>query len=215
MDNHGKTMDQNEMNDAAKTAKPRGRPPTFCQEQALEKALHVFWRRGYEGASMAELTEALGMNKPSIYAAFGNKEQLFRKALARYQQGAVAYVREALQRPTAREVVETLLRKSAELLTNPANPRGCMVVQGALSCGESASAVQQELIARRHGFESALAQRFEQAKAGHDLPADSDCQVLAKYIATIHQGMSVQATSGATREELNKMIDVALQSWPR
>lgn len=212
---HDKTMDQSKMKGAAKIAKPRGRPPAFCQEQALEKALHVFWRRGYEGASMAELTEALGMNKPSIYAAFGNKEELFRKALARYQQGAVAYVHEALQRPTAREVVETLLRQSVDLLTDPANPRGCLMVQGALSCGESASAVQQELIARRRGFESALAKRFEQAKADQDLPAATDCRALAKYIATIHQGMSVQATSGATREELNKMIDVALQSWPR
>ena len=101
-DKHGKTMDQTDSKDTAKTAKPRGRPPAFCQEQALEKALHVFWQRGYEGASMAELTEALGMNKPSIYAAFGNKEELFRKALARYQQGAVAYVREALAAPTAR-----------------------------------------------------------------------------------------------------------------
>ena len=207
-------MDQTEMKDIAKTAKTRGRPPAFCQEQALEKALHVFWQRGYEGASMAELTEALGMNKPSIYAAFGNKEELFRKALARYQQGAVAYVREALERPTAREVVETLLRQSVDLLTNPANPRGCLIVQGALSCGASASAVQQELIARRRGFESALAKRFEQAKAVQELPAATDCQALAKYIATIHQGMSIQATSGATREELNNMIDLVLQAWP-
>jgi AcrR family transcriptional regulator len=208
-------MDQNEMKETAKPAKPRGRPPAFCHEQALEKALHVFWQRGYEGASMAELTEALGMNKPSIYAAFGNKEELFKKALARYQQGAVAYIQEALQAPTARQAVETLLRKSAELLTNPANPRGCMVVQGALSCGESATAVQQELIGRRRGFEAALARRFEHAKADHDLSADTDCQALAKYIATIHQGMSVQATSGATVEELNRVIDVALRSFPQ
>jgi AcrR family transcriptional regulator len=212
---HGKTMDQNKMKETVKTAKPRGRPPAFCHEQALERALHVFWRRGYEGASMAELTEALGMNKPSIYAAFGNKEELFRKALAHYQQGAVAYVGEALQAPTARQAVETLLRKSAELLTNPANPRGCMMVQGALSCGESATAVQQELIGRRRGFEEALVRRFEQAKAAHELPADTDCRALAKYIATVHQGMSVQATSGATREELDRMIDLVLKSWPQ
>jgi AcrR family transcriptional regulator len=212
---HGKTMDQNEMKETVKTAKPRGRPPAFCHEQALERALHVFWRRGYEGASMAELTEALGMNKPSIYAAFGNKEELFRKALAHYQQGAVAYVGEALQAPTARQAVETLLRKSAELLTNPANQRGCMMVQGALSCGESATAVQQELIGRRRGFEEALVRRFEQAKAAHELPADTDCRALAKYIATVHQGMSVQATSGATREELDRMIDLVLKSWPQ
>lgn len=214
MEMHGKPMDQNEMKETAKPLKTRGRPPAFRHEEALDKALHVFWQRGYEGTSMAELTEALGMNKPSIYAAFGNKEELFRKALARYQQGAVAYIGAALQAPTARQVVETLLRKSAELLTDPANPRGCMVVQGALSCGETAGAVRQELIARRRGYESALAQRFEQAKAAHDLPADSDCQVLAKYIATVHQGMSIQATSGATREELDRVVDQVLKHWP-
>ena len=208
-------MDQSKMNETVISAKPRGRPPAFCHEQALEKALQVFWRRGYEGASMAELTEALGMNKPSIYAAFGNKEALFRKALARYQQGAVAYIGEALQAPTARQAVEILLRKSAELLTDPANPRGCMVVQGALSCGESATAIQQELSANRRAYEAALVQRFEQAKAGHDLPANTDCRALAKYIATLHQGMSIQATSGATREELDRMIDLALKCWPQ
>ena len=206
-------MDQ-ETEQIAHSAKPRGRPPAYCHEQALDKALHVFWQRGYEGASMAELTAALGMNKPSIYAAFGNKEELFRKALARYQQGAVAYVREALQAPTARSVVETLLRQSAELLTNPDNPRGCLVVQGALSCGETASPIQQELSACRRGFEAGLAARFEHAKATKDLPADADVMTLAKYVATIHQGMSIQATSGATREELNRVVDQVLKHWP-
>lgn len=208
------TMDKQDTKDTSQSAKPRGRPPAFCHEQALEKALHVFWQRGYEGASMAELTEALGMNKPSIYAAFGNKEELFRKALARYQQGAVAYVREALQAPTAREVVEVLLRKSADLLSNPDNPRGCLVVQGALSCGEAASPIQQELSACRRGFEAGLAARFEQAKATKDLPADADVMALAKYVATIHQGLSVQATSGTTREELNRVVDLVLNNWP-
>lgn len=215
---HGKTMDQTEMKDVkktgVKTAKPRGRPPAFCHEQALEKALHVFWRRGYEGASMAELTAALGMNKPSIYAAFGNKEELFKKALAHYQQGTVAYVKEALQAPTAREVVESFLRQSVELLTNPQNPRGCMIVQGALSCGESADPIRQELIERRRGLEVALSGRFEQASREGDLPPDSDCAALAKYVATVHQGLSVQATGGATREELGRVVDLVLKNWP-
>ena len=211
---HGKTMSTQETKDSTRPAKPRGRPPAFCHEQALEKALHVFWQRGYEGASMAELTEALGMNKPSIYAAFGNKEELFRKALAHYQQGAVAYVKEALQAPTARAVVETLLRQSVDLLTNPQNPRGCMVVQGALSCGESASPIQQELSACRRAFEAGLARRFEQAKTAGDLPADSDCLALAKYVATLHQGLSVQATGGASREELGRVVDHVLKNWP-
>ena len=109
--------------------RPRGRPSNFDHEEALEKALQVFWAHGYEGASIAELTEALGINKPSIYAAFGNKEELFHKALGKYLSGPLSYISEAMNQPTARETVETFLTKSAELLTNPNNPRGCMIVQ--------------------------------------------------------------------------------------
>lgn len=194
--------------------KQRGRPPAFDHEEALEKALKVFWLRGFEGASMAELTEALGINRPSIYAAFGNKEELFRKALGKYLAGPVAYVAESMKEPTSRRVVEKLLTKSAELLTNPNNPRGCMIVQGALSCGQGAELIQQELIAYRKNFEDALRQRFELAQAQQDLPADIHATDLAKYVATIHQGMSVQATSGARIEELMTVVEVVLKNWP-
>lgn len=197
-----------------KTNKQRGRPPAFDHEEALEKALQVFWLRGYEGASMAELTEALGINRPSIYAAFGNKEELFRKALGRYLAGPVAYVSEAMNEPTSRQVVEKFLTKSAELLTNSNNPRGCMIVQGALSCGQGLEIIQQVLIAHRKGYEDALRQRFELAKSQGDLPNNVNASALAKYIATIHQGMSVQATSGATTEDLMAVVEVALKNWP-
>ncbi len=194
--------------------KQRGRPPAFDHEEALEKALKVFWLRGFEGASMAELTEALGINRPSIYAAFGNKEELFRKALGKYLAGPVAYVAEAMKEPTARQVVEKLLTQSAEVLTNPNNPRGCMIVQGALSCGQGAELIQQELIAYRRNFEDALRQRFELARSQGDLPNDINASDLAKYVATIHQGMSIQATSGATIEELMPVVQVVLKNWP-
>ena len=197
-----------------KSNKQRGRPPAFDHEEALEKALRVFWLRGYEGASMAELTEALGINRPSIYAAFGNKEELFRKALGKYLAGPVAYVAKAMNEPTSRQVVEKLLTKSAELLTNPDNPRGCMIVQGALSCGQGSELIQQELITYRKSFEDALRQRFELAQTQGDLPNNINASGLAKYIATIHQGMSVQATSGATLGELMTVVQVALNNWP-
>lgn len=203
--------------EAMSTTKPnkqRGRPPAFDHEEALEKALRVFWLRGYEGASMAELTEALGINRPSIYAAFGNKEELFRKALGKYLAGPVAYVTEAMKEPTSRQVVEKFLTKSAEFLTNPNNPRGCMIVQGALSCGQGAKLIQQELIAYRKNYEDALRQRFELAQTQGDLPSHMNASDLAKYIATLHQGMSIQATSGATIEELMTVVQVALKSWP-
>lgn len=197
-----------------KPTKQRGRPPAFDHEEALEKALKVFWLRGFEGASMTELTEALGINRPSIYAAFGNKEELFRKALGKYLAGPVAYVAEAMKEPTSRQVVEKYLTKSAEFLTNPNNPRGCMIVQGALSCGQGSELIQQELIAYRKGYEDTLRQRFELARLQGDLPSSINASDLAKYIATIHQGMSVQATSGATIEELMAVVQVALKNWP-
>lgn len=197
-----------------KSNKPRGRPPAFDHDKALEKALRVFWLRGYEGASMAELTEALGINRPSIYAAFGNKEELFRKALGKYLAGPVAYVAEAMNEPTSRQVVEKFLTRSAEFLTSPNNPSGCMIVQGALSCGPGSELIQRELIAHRKGYEDALKQRFELAKMQGDLPDSVNASHLAKYVATLHQGMSVQATSGATLEDLMAVVEIALKDWP-
>ena len=205
------------MNDVVKiekAAKPRGRPLAFNQDEALDKALNVFWARGYEGASMAELTEALGINKPSIYAAFGNKEELFRKALARYTTGPAAFVGEAMKEPSARLVVEKFLMRAVEFFCDKSTPNGCMIVQGALTCGQSASAIQQELIAYRYSIETMLTKRFELAKTQGDLPPSLNTKQLAKYIATIHQGMSVQATSGATHEELTAIVEVALKNLP-
>lgn len=192
----------------------RGRPVAFDHEQALEKAMHVFWSHGYEGASMAELTDAMGINRPSIYAAFGNKEELFRKALGKYLAGPVAYVAKAMKEPTARAAVERFLLQSAEFLADPSTPSGCMIVQGALSCGQGSDPIQRELIAYRKGYEDALRQRLELARQQSDLPPDANAEELAKFIATVHQGMSVQATSGATREELLAIVRQALKSWP-
>jgi AcrR family transcriptional regulator len=193
---------------------PTGRPREFDVEKALHRALKVFWHKGYEGASLAELTEAMGINRPSLYAAFGSKEELFRRALDRYAEGPTAYVREALNEPTARAVAERLLTGTVELLTDPRNPRGCLMVQGALACGEAADSVRRELIARRAAGEVALRQRFERARADGDLPADSDPADLACYLVTVMRGMAVQATGGAGREELRRVADLALRAWP-
>lgn len=194
--------------------RPRGRPTNFDHEEALEKALQVFWTRGYEGASMSELTEALGINKPSIYAAFGNKEELFRKTLARYTSGPAAFVKEAMKEPTARQVVEKFLLRAVDFFSDRSTPNGCMIVQAALTGGQGSSMIQQELIAYRKNLEASFNERFELAKSQGDLPQQVNTKQLAKYIATIHQGMSVQATSGATREDLLAIVEIALKSWP-
>lgn len=196
------------------TAKRRGRPPAFDRDEALEKAMQVFWMYGYEGTSMAELMDAMGMNKPSIYAAFGNKEELFRKALQKYLSGPSAFVKEAILEPSSLQVVKALLTQAVELLANQDTPRGCMIVQSALSCGPEAKLIQQELITYRVALEDALKQRFELAKASSDLPEDANPAALAKYVATLHQGLSVQATSGATKDELMAVIDMVLKNWP-
>lgn len=194
--------------------KQRGRPPSFNQDEALEKALNVFWMHGYEGTSMAELTEALGMNKPSIYAAFGNKEALFKKVLSKYLAGHVSFVAEALNEPTAQKVMETFLFGAVAFLTKPNMPRGCMVVQGALTCGVGSAQIQEELIKHRQSYESALKRRFDLAITLADLPPQTNSAVLAKYLATMHQGLSVQATSGATKAELTEVVNLAMQNWP-
>jgi AcrR family transcriptional regulator len=194
----------------------KGRPREFSIEDALDKALHVFWRRGYEGTSLADLTEAMGINRPSLYAAFGNKEELFRRALDRYiEKGPGVGHKRALEEPTAYGVVSRMLHHCAESLTDPKHPPGCLAVQGALTCGEASETIKNELCARRAAGELALRDRLKRAKADGDLPRTSDPEALARYISTIAHGMSVQSAGGATREELLSVVDLVLKSWPR
>jgi AcrR family transcriptional regulator len=191
-----------------------GRPRAFDTDKALDRALTVFWNKGYEGTSLTDLTRAMRINRPSLYSAFGNKEALFRKVLDRYVEGPAAYVREALREPTSREVVGRLLSGTIELLTDSQNPRGCLMVQGALACGEAAGTIRKELAARRMAAEVAFRQRFERARAEGDLRDDADPADLARYVATLIQGMSVQAAGGAGGEELRRIAELVLRAWP-
>jgi AcrR family transcriptional regulator len=191
-----------------------GRPRAFDPDEALDKALRVFWAKGYEGASMTDLTEAMGINKPSLYAAFGNKESLFRKALERYSKGPGAYVPKALEAPTAKEVAEKLLDGAAWVLGNPANPGGCLTIQGALVCGDEAAAVKTELMSLRSGTFEAMARRFEQGKQAGEFHSDVDTARLARYVSAVIQGMSVQSASGATYEDLKGVAEQAMMAWP-
>jgi AcrR family transcriptional regulator len=190
-----------------------GRPREFDADKALDRALQVFWRKGYEGASLSELTKAMGINRPSLYAAFGNKEELFRKALDRYAEGQTTYF-EALQEPTARAVVERLLLGLGDALTDRRNPRGCLMVQGALACGEAANSIREELASRRAAAQHAIRERLERAKSDGDLPAGANPSDLARYVAAVIHGMAVQAAGGASGDELRSVAQTALQAWP-
>jgi AcrR family transcriptional regulator len=192
-----------------------GRPRAFDADVALERAMHVFWEKGYEGAALSDLTHAMRINRPSLYAAFGNKEQLFRKVLDRYASGPLAYFGKALAAAKARDVVEEILLGAANMASDPRLPAGCLLVQGALACGSSAGSVQKETAARRTASEVALRRRLLRAKREGDLSGNADAGELARYVMTVLQGMAVQGANGAKRDQLRQVARTALRAWPK
>jgi AcrR family transcriptional regulator len=192
-----------------------GRPRAFDPDAALERAMHVFWAKGYEGASLSNLTRAMRINRPSLYAAFGNKEELFRKVLDRYVDGPLAYFGKALATPRARDVVEQIFFGAARMASDPKLPAGCLMVQGALACGDAAGSVQKETAARRTASEVALRRRLQRAKREGDLPKNTDPAELARYVMTVLQGMAVQGANGTGRDQLRRVAQIALRAWPK
>lgn len=189
-----------------------GRPREFDAEMALDQAMEVFWRHGYEGATIAQLTEAMGINPPSLYACFGNKEGLLKAALDRYTKLRNVWMDEVVAAPTAREVAERMLMGIAEKQTDPANPPGCLLVQGGIACGTGSENVPFELAARRAENEDQLRERFVRAKAEGDLKDTADPAALARYVSAVSVGMGVMASSGADREALRQVASVAVQA---
>ncbi|MEJ0048121.1 MAG: TetR/AcrR family transcriptional regulator [Rhodospirillales bacterium] len=188
------------------------RPREFDVDTALSAALNVFWKQGFEGASLTDLTKAMGVTRPSLYAAFGNKEALFRKALDRYCEVSMGFVGPALAQPTLRGAIEHLLYGYADAFTGDVHPPGCLATNGALACSEAAEPVRLELVARREADELALRARLMQARTDGDLPRNADANALASYLMAIIQGMSVQAASGAGREALYRIVKTTLQT---
>jgi AcrR family transcriptional regulator len=177
--------------------------------------MHVFWAKGYQGASLSDLTRAMRINRPSLYAAFGNKEQLFRKVLDRYVNGPLAYFEKALLEPKARDVVEQIFLGAARLAEDRGVPAGCLMVQSALAVGDEAGAVRKEAAARRAASERALRRRLQRAKREGDLPKSVDPTDLARYVKTIMHGMAVQSAGGASPDQLRGVAQVALRAWPK
>ena len=192
---------------------PAGRPREFDIDKAVDRAMILFWRNGYEGTSLSDLTDGLGITRPSLYAAFGSKQGLFRKVLERYVEVPSRYVTDALKAPSAREVAERLFQGCIELNTNPRHP-GCLMVRDAQACGAGTVAVKQELAVKLADGERAIAGRFKQAKSDGDLPRDCNPDDLARYVRSVIYGIAVQASAGATKQDLRKVADVVLRTWP-
>ena len=192
----------------------RGRPREFCMEGTLAAALRVFWSKGYEGTSLTDLTEAMGITRPSLYAAFGNKESLFRKALDLYEREKLEYVGRALAEPTARRVAEALLRGAVDNACSSEEPHGCLGVITSVACGAESQSIRDEVLERGKVAKRALIERFERARAEGDLPPHVEIESLTNLLYAVVQGICIQAGSGATRNELEKLVDTGLMMWP-
>jgi AcrR family transcriptional regulator len=190
-----------------------GRPRAFDAEKALDEAMEVFWRHGYDGATIAQLTKAMGINPPSLYAAFGSKEELLKAALDRYSAKRAEFMCDVLSAPTAREVAGRMLFRIADSQTDPANPPGCLLVQGGLACGAGSENVPFELAAHRAQTEDQLRERFIKAKAEGDLGAATDPGALARYLSVVMAGMGVLASSGSDRDALREVALVSLKAF--
>lgn len=191
-----------------------GRHREFDVDKVLDAALCLFWRKGYEGTSYADLTAAAGVERPALYAAFGNKEALFRRALARYDERYLDYIPAALQLPTAREVAAHFLYKAVELNTRYPDRTGCLGINGVMAGSDDAEPVRRSLAEFRAAGQERLRERFERAQAEGDLPNTAKPAALAAFVMTVTQGIAVQAKAGASREMLEAVAEQALASWP-
>jgi AcrR family transcriptional regulator len=191
-----------------------GRHREFDVEKVLDATLFVFWRKGYENASYADLTEAAGVERPALYAAFGNKEALFRRALARYNERYLNYIPEALALPKAREGVAHILHSAVDLTTRYPDRTGCLGINGGLAGSDEAEPVRQALIDLRAVGERQLRERLERAKGEGDLAETAEPDVLAAFVMAVLHGVAVQAKAGFSRTVLEAVVNQALSNWP-
>jgi AcrR family transcriptional regulator len=198
-----------------KPAKKRPGPPkAFDVERALEAAMFVFWGKGFEGTSLSDLTEAMGINRPSLYATFGDKQSLFRRAVERFvERGQSVFVASKAE-PTARRFAERLLHSQADLYTNPRRPPGCFLIQSAISTSASSEAAREETAQRRRANELAIRRHLQRADRIKQLPPGQTPSGLAAYLTLVANGLAVRAADGAKRDELHRIVELALAFWP-
>jgi AcrR family transcriptional regulator len=190
------------------------RPRVFDIEKAIESATVLFWKNGYEQTSVADLTKEMGITPPSFYFAFESKDGLFRKAIGHYAATYLSFMQDAFQESTARGVAEKILYRSADLYTDPSNPRGCLIMNCSLPSSETSVQVREELATQRGARRAKLRKRFREAIASGDLPPETDPEDLARFVMAIGWGLAVEAQSGATKRDLYRIVARAMQAWP-
>ncbi|GAA3945176.1 TetR/AcrR family transcriptional regulator [Actinomadura viridis] len=195
--------------------KQRGRPRSFDREAALEQATRLFWEHGYDATSVSDLTRAMGIGAPSLYAAFGGKRALFQEVVDDYRERYGGFMARALEEePTARRAMERLLREAAAEYTRPGRPRGCMVISAATNCTPASAEVEGYLRRLRNANVDLIEHKVRADVEAGILPEDTDPRLLARLSAAVLQGLSQQARDGATREELEAIAATVVQVWP-
>lgn len=190
------------------------RPKEFDANEALSCAVRLFWEKGYDGTSVSDLTEAMGITRPSLYGTFGNKEELFRKALHFYDAEYMGFIEDSLAEPCSKRAVERLLMGYVDAQTDRSTPTGCLALNGAVACSDEAEPIRRTLIDRRIGIEIALCARLLLAKEDGEFPADADAADVARFVVTLALGTACQAKSGRSRADLKRVVEIALTAQP-
>ena len=198
----------------ATTERKAGRPRSFDRDKALRAVLLLFWKQGFDGTSYTELTAATGMSKPTIYATFGDKIELFRKAMVLYAEQSLEVYERALAQPTAREAVEACLRLARGLNARADEPQVCFLVQGALTGSADTQELRDEVSLLQRQATQLLQKRLEQGKHKGELPSTANTRVMAEYFTSVVTGLSVQAATGASRRDLSQVVEMAMAAWP-
>ena len=204
------------MNHSAPPSRPRGRPRGFDRDAALEKALHLFWSRGFEATSISDLTSAMRITPPALYSAYGDKKRLFLEAVDRYERDAGCFAQKALtEEPSAEDAIRSLLQGAVNSFTQPGAPKGCLVVLGATNCTAESNDVYLALAERRANAEKAVRARIHAGQMAGELAAGTDVDALTGMVTATLYGLAVKAKDGVSRAQLHKIVSQLMQSWPR
>ena len=196
-------------------ARSRGRPRGFDRDDVLDRAMRLFWERGYEATSISELTEAMGITPPTLYTFFGDKKRLFLEVVDRYQSGRGCFALKALtEEPTAEQAMRRLLLEAIASFTRPKDPKGCLVVLGATNCSIESKDIFKALADRRRAAENVVRERIAAGQAAGELAETADIDALSGLITATLYGLAVKARDGVSRASLRKIVDQAMRSWP-